>query len=221
MNNTQQIASRLHDLVRRHNRELVLEALVKALLGIVFSFFTFGFLFGVGWVVGWGVAGSFNLRPWHFGAFLAGVFFVVAAWSAWRQVDPLAGLPRLTDQQWLLTQLSLASPGLLYFSPRHALGGSGVLLLAGPSSVFQALGLWAYRLRTDRSLIEEAGRLLMACSATCPLAEIGTPAAALLLRRLALIKVVPQGNSTAFTVTEKGSKILSRAKVRKSRRATD
>jgi hypothetical protein len=90
-----------------------------------------------------------------------------------------------------------------------------VLLLAGPSSVFQALGLWAYRLRANRSLIEEAAQLLPECSASCPVEEIRTPAAALLLRRLALIKVVAQGDSPALMLTEKGSQILSRGKLRK------
>src|SRR6516165_667322 len=126
MSATPHIASRLQDLVHRHNREVVLEATLKAILGIVFSFFTFGFLFWLGWVVGWFVAGSLPLRAWHCGALLAGLFFVVALWSAWHQVDPLAGLQPLTDRQWFLTQLSLASPSLVYFSPRHALAGSAV-----------------------------------------------------------------------------------------------
>src|SRR6516164_9019113 len=141
MNRTAHIATRLRDLGRRHNRELAFDILLKASLGIVFSFFTFGFLFWLGWLCSWFVFGSFHLKPWQFGALVAGLFFTVAVWSAWCQVDPLAGLQRMSDEQWLLTQLSLASPGILYFSPRHVLAGAAVLLLAGPSSVFQALGL--------------------------------------------------------------------------------
>ena len=217
MNRTEPIATRLRDLVRRHNRELAFDILLKASLGIIFSFFTFGFLFWAGWLCGWFVFGSFLLKPWQFGAFVAGLFFIVAVWSAWRRVDPLAGLQRMTDEQWLLTQLSLASPDILYFSPRHALAGAAVLLLAGPSSVFQALGLWAHRLRADQALIEEAAQLLAECSASHPVEEIRRPLAALLLRHFDLIKVVPQGDSVALTVTRKGSKILSHEKLKKAK----
>ena len=217
MNRTEPIATLLQKLVRRHNRELAFDILLKASLGIVFSFFTFGFLFWAGWLCGWFVFGSFHLKPWQFGALVAGLFFTVAVWSAWCQVDPLAGLQRMSDEQWLLTQLSLASPGILYFSPRHVLAGAAVLLLAGPSSVFQALGLWAHRLRADQALIEEAAQLLAECSASCPVEEIRRPFAALLLRHFDLIKVVPQGDSVALTVTKTGSKILSRAKVKEAK----
>ena len=46
--NTSPIATRLRELVRRHNREFVWGAIVQALLGIAFSFLTFGFVFSVG-----------------------------------------------------------------------------------------------------------------------------------------------------------------------------
>jgi hypothetical protein len=217
MTTTAHIVGRLYGLVRGHNRELMFEILLRAFLGLVFSFFTFGFLFCLGWFFGWFVAGSLHLRPWQFGLLLAGLFFIVAVWSAWRQVDPLADLQPLTDEQWLLTQLSLASSNVLYFSPRHAVAGSAVLLLAGPRSVFQAFGLWTHRLRADRALIEEAAQLLRECTDTYPVQEIRQPAAALLLRHFALIKVVPQGASATLTLTEKGSKILSGAKGRKGK----
>jgi hypothetical protein len=205
-------------MVRRYNGELVYEAMVKAILGAVFSLFTFGFMFWIGWFFSWGVATSLSLEPWQCGALLAGVFFVVAAWSAWRQVDPMAGLERMTDRQWLLTQISLASPHLLYFSPRHALAGSAVVLLGGPSSMFQAIGIWAHRLRADQSLIEDAALLLTECSEPYPVEEARSVTAALLLRRLSLITVVACGHSAAFTLTEKGSKVLSKPGVKKRKR---
>jgi hypothetical protein len=152
---------------------------------------------------------------------LAGTFLVAAIWSAWRQVDPLAGLQRMTDQQWLLTQLSMVSPDVVYFSPRHALAGAAVILLAGPSSVFQAIGLWTYRMPADQPTIDAAARLLAKCETVCPIEEIRAPEPAFLLRRLALIKVVPQGNSTALTVTEKGSRIVGKVKGRKSKPAAE
>ena len=73
---------RLEDRVRRRNRELAGDAILKASLGVVFTLLTFGFIFWGGWVFGWLFARSFSLDPWQFSLILTGVFFVVAVWSA-------------------------------------------------------------------------------------------------------------------------------------------
>ena len=111
------IANRLQDMVRRYNRELTVDALGKSLLGVVFSFFTFGFVYCWAWFLGLFVASSLGLRSW-----LAGLFLVVATCSAWRHVDPMAGLPpRLSDRQELmLTLISRATVGTSYF--KHSRG---------------------------------------------------------------------------------------------------
>src|SRR5437660_1188795 len=95
------LVHRVNDLLRRRNRELAFEAALKASLGVLFTLVTYGVLFWMGWFVGVFIAGYLNLRPWQFGAILAGLFLVVAAWSAWRRVDPLAGLEPLSDRQLL------------------------------------------------------------------------------------------------------------------------
>jgi hypothetical protein len=212
MNGTPHIATRLQDLVLRYNRELALDAALKALLGVLFSFLVFGLLFWFGWFIGVFVARNFNLQAWQFGCLVSGLFLLAATWSAWRRVNPLAGLPRLTDRQLLLTLLSQASPDILYFSPRHATAGVAVLLIGGPANLFQALGVWAYRIRADAALIEAASRLLVECQEKCPVMRVAEPAAALLLRRLALIKIVLSGESSALTATDKGRAVLSGAK---------
>jgi hypothetical protein len=219
MSNTPPIAGRLRDMVGGYNRELAAEALGKALLGVVVSFFVFGFVFWCGWFVGFAVADSLNLEAWQFGALLSGLFLVVATWSAWRRVDPLAAVQPLSDRQLLLTLISQASPGLLYFSPRHATAGAAVVLIGGPANVFQALGIWASRIRADGPLLEEASRLVAACNGNCPIEEVREPVAALLLRRLGLIKVIPNGDSSAFTLTEKGLTVLGGAKARGRKRS--
>jgi ELWxxDGT repeat protein len=66
------------------------------------------------------------------------------------------------------------------------------------------IGIWAYRMRAEGPLVDEAARLLTLCEAACAPERIREPAAALMLRRLALIKVVPSGDSVVLTLTEKG-----------------
>jgi hypothetical protein len=219
MNVSLQLLQRIDDLVRRRNREIASEALLKAVLGIGFSIVVYGVLFWMGWFVGWFVAKYLNLHPWQFGALLSGLFFVVATWSAWRRVDPLADLKPMTKQQLLLTMISQASPGVLYFSPRHATAGAALILLGGPANVIEAFGIWAHRLRADSSLIEDAALLLAFCEAELPAEEVREPRAALLLRRLGLIKVVPRGDSAALALTDKGFSVAGGKPARRKRAA--
>src|SRR5205809_274820 len=93
------IADRLHEMVRRSNAELATQAALKAGLGLAFTFFTFGFVFWLSCFVGFFVAGVLKIPPWQFGVIVSGLFLIVASWSAWRRVDPLAGLRRLTDEE--------------------------------------------------------------------------------------------------------------------------
>jgi hypothetical protein len=211
VNTTPDIAARLQGLVRAYNRELALDAFLKALLGVVFSVFTFGFLFCVGWMVGFMIGGLMDLEAWQCGAILSGLFFVVAVWSAWRQVDPTSGLERLSDRQQWLTLITQAAPTIDYFSGRHAAAGAAVVLIGGPANVFRAFAIWGCRIRADASLIDEAAQLLAQCRANYPAEEVVEPAAAVLLRRLGLIKVVTDQDSAALALTRKGSAVLEAA----------
>ncbi len=214
-----ELVDRVDDMVRRRNRELAFDAALKVSLGIVFTIVTYGVLFWMGWFVGFFVAGYLKLHPWQFGAILAGLFFVVATWSAWRRVDPMAGLKPLSDRQLLLTLISQASPGLLYFSPRHATAGAAMILLGGPANVIEAFGIWAHRIRMGGSLLEDASRLLASCETEFPAGQVRELTAALLLRRLSLVKVVASGDSAALALTDKGFAVLSGAKAGRGKHA--
>src|SRR5262249_21294342 len=135
------------------------------------------------------------------------------SWSAWRHVDPMAGLPeRLSDEQELVhTLVSHAAIGTGYYNPRHAVAGFAVVLMGGPANILEAFGIWVSRIRANQSVIEEASCLLADCRADCPIEKVRVPAAVFLLKRLALIKVVPCGDSSAFALTAKGSAFLSKA----------
>jgi hypothetical protein len=211
MKNSAPITSRLQDLVRLHNRAIMLEVLAKTALGLVFTLLTFGFIFWVAWFAGFLLVSSLR-HAWLFAAAVTGIFLVVAIVSAWRRVDPLTGLEPLTDQQLLLTVMGQASGQFVYFSPRHASAGAALVLIGGPSSFLQALGAWTHRLRADESLMREAGSLLEGCLENCPIENVRKPAAAMLLKRLALIKTVRRGKSAVLALTEKGLKLLPRNK---------
>jgi hypothetical protein len=206
------IAERISRLVERRNRELASDAALKAGLGVAFSLLTFGVFFWFSWVIGFMVSALLSLYAWQFAAILTGLFFVVTVWSAWRRVDPLAELTPMTDEEWMLTMLSQATGAFLYFSPRHATAGAALILLGGPVAVFESLGIWAHRLPADPSLIEEAAKLLVRCDKELSAEEVRVPAAAFLLRRLALIKVVPHGESAALALTDKGFALHAKRK---------
>jgi hypothetical protein len=211
MKNTAQVVGRLTEVIRAHNREVRFEALLKASLGVIFSLVTFGFVFWVGWVAGFFFANYIGLDAAQFALFLTLMFLIVATWSAWRRVDPLAGLEPLSEQQLFLMVAAPAITGGVYFSPRHATAGAALVMIGGPAAVFQALGVWTHRIRADEELIQDATRLLAACKRNCPANQVRKLAAALLLRQLALIKTIPGDGSPALTVTAKGSALLAKA----------
>jgi hypothetical protein len=214
MKSTSHVSKRLYALATRYNRELWFEGVAKALLGVGFTLLVFGMLFWFWWVVGFFMAGSVGLEAGQFSTLVTGLFWIVAIGSAWQRVDPLAGLQPLSDRQRMLTLISQASPHLLYFSPRHATAGAALLLLGGPAKLLEAIGSWPYLLALSPSLVEKSACLLAACKANVPIDRVRDPHAALLLKRLALIKTVPMEESVALTLTEKGASLLSPAKAR-------
>lgn len=208
------LQDRLAEMVRSRNRELAGDALLKAAIGVVFSLLTFGFVFWFGWFFGIYFSRQLNLPAWQFGALFTGVFLVAATWSAWRRVDPLAGVAPLTDREWFLMMLSQAAGGLGYFSPRHASAGFAVVLIGGPAGIIEAFGVWAHRIRADAGVIEDAARLLDRCEPQLPIAQVHNLAAAFLLYRLALVKLIGQEEERVLRLTEKGLTIVSRSKKR-------
>jgi hypothetical protein len=206
MRSVSQIAERLQQMVRQRNRELATDAILKIVIGIVFCLLTFGFVFWVALFAGCGVSGFFGLDAWQLALIVTGVFFVAAVWSAWQRVNPLADLKPLTDRQMMLTLVSQASGDILYFSPRHATAGMALVLIGGPAGLFEGLGIWAHRLRASPAIVEEASELLAACRENLSTKKIKSPAGAVLLKRLALIKIVD--DSSALMLTQKGMKLL-------------
>jgi hypothetical protein len=214
MKKSSQLTERLAKMVQARNRELVGDALLKAGLGIVFSLLTFGFVFWTAWIVSFCYVSWLGMSAWQLAAIVTGVFFIVACWSAWRRVNPLAGLAPLTDSQRFLTELSHLSGGeFVYFSPRHASAGFALILIGGPANLVEAFGIWMHRLRADAEALDQAARLLPECRDGCSShLALRFGAGAILLHRLALIKMVPRDESAMFTLTDKGHSILGKAR---------
>ena len=187
------IVASIHDMVRRHNRELAIETLVRAVLGVAVSCVVFGMVFCLGWLIGPAVTPLLGLRAWHFAAILASVFVIVATWSAWRKVNPLAGLQPISDQEMLVMLISHAALDTPFLSPRHAVAGVAVVLIGGPASVLQSIGAWAWRIRTSGPMIEQAASLLAACQTNLPIEDVRVPAAALMLKLLRVMESLAAG----------------------------
>lgn len=217
MTNSSKLVHRLTGIVHTRNRELLVDAGIKAALGIAFSFFTFGILYWFGWVLGFAFAYRLNLEAWQFGAIFSGTFFVAAIWSAWRRVDPLADLAPPNAAQDIIRLITHAAGGV-YFSPRYATAGAALVLLGGPANVFEALGIWAHRLCVEPGSVEAAARLLEECDPPLPFDRIRDLQAAVLLKRLALVKAVPHGESHALTLTDKGRGNLAKRNSSPTRR---
>jgi hypothetical protein len=179
---------------------------------------TFGLFYWGAWYHSLFVARYVGLDAWQLGAILTGLFVLAASWSAWRRVDPLADLARLSDQDLMLTMISGAAGGLGYFSPRHALAGFAVVLIGGPASMFEAVGIWAHRLPADPGLIESAARLLVSCQTEVQPLTLHNVSGASLLHRLALVKIVPCDQTKGVMPTQKGRDMRPAASKPKARR---
>jgi len=197
-----------HPAGSARNRELAFEALVGAIMGLLVTAFIFGAIAGLAWLATFFIGTPLGLDRSAFALGVAALFLLVAVVSAWRRVDPLAGLTPMTDRQLMLTLISLGSPHLLYFSPRHATAGAAAVILGGPASLCEALGTWAHRLRWNRAMVREAARLLERSRDACPADAIGDARAGLLLKRLALVKTIERGGAPALTATERGREVL-------------
>lgn len=209
MSKATQIVDRLARRVQARNRELAMDAALKAALGFAFSAITFGILFWFGWVLGFMFGRLLHLDPWQFGVIFSGVFCVAAVWSAWQRVNPLADLEPPSDRFQMLRIIAHAA-GSVYFSPRYATAGAALVLIGGPASLIETLGIWAHRIRVDTPLVESAARLLERCEPPLPVEELNDLHAAFLLKRLALLKLVPREESHALALTDKGHALLPR-----------
>lgn len=201
---------RIGRLIAQRNRELSLQAGVELVLGVIFTIVVFGVVFWIAYL-----AGFFCLsfwRPMNFALIVTGIFAVVAVCSAWRQVDPFANVMPLTEGQEFRQDLaqSLGYAAGVPVVTRGSLAGFGSVFIGGPANVFDAISTWRHRLPAGGTLRRSAAELLESARNGIDLEQISDPAAALLLHRLALVRVVPTSkHSSRLELTQKGLDTLT------------
>jgi hypothetical protein len=206
------IAGRLLRRVLERNRELALEAAIEAAMGILFTVLTSGAVFCITWFVCITLAGG--RFPASTGALIVtglivtGLFVLVSVVSAWRHVDPFAGLKPMSDAQHLMFAVSGMVDGYVHMN-RHTVAGLAAVLMGGPVNLAGALRSWLHRLPTDPVVIGLAAHILGSCRPEIDLKQVPSCVpAVILLRRLNLI--VPRGDSTVITLTERGRDVVGK-----------
>lgn len=196
-------------LVAAGNREIAFEAAIELTTGVAYCLVVFGLVFVILWVqlslITLRVAG----QAWWIALAVAGLFFLVSFFEAWRRVDPFEGVRRLEDWQVVLTEMSLLSPSLLYFSPRHASAGLAFVLISGPQNLISAVASWRTRLPSEPHVLDAAAALLESAPRRPRADRVESPASAVLLHRLGLIKARPGADAPAIEPTQKGLDVLA------------
>lgn len=201
------VAGRLLRHVQAYNRKLMLEATIDAVMGILFTTITSGVVFCIAWFVCISLGG--RRFPASTVALCAtGIYFLVSAISAWRHVDPFAGLKPMSEAEHLLLAASSMVDVYVHMN-RHTVAGLSLIMMGGPVNLVSALGSWLHRLPADATSIEQAVEILCACHPEVDLKKFkSSMPAAVMLRRLNLI--VPRGESTLVKQTEKGRDIVGK-----------
>ena len=183
----------------------MIETTIEAATGILFTALTSGVIFCIVWFVCVSLGGRrFPASTVALGA--TGIFVLVSAVSAWRHVDPFAGLKPMSNADHLLFAVSSMVDGYVHVN-RHTVAGLASVLMGGLVNLVSALGSWLHRLPTDPLVIDQAAGILSACRPEVDLKQVNSSMhAAVLLRRLNLI--VPRSDSTFVTLTEMGRDIV-------------
>jgi hypothetical protein len=195
------ITSRLLRRIEARNYELMTEMAIEAGMGVLFTALTSGVLFCVAWFVCAAIGGrAFPTTTVALG--ITGLYVAVSAVSAWRHVDPFAGLAPMSDAD----RLAFAVSGYAYFKG-HSVAGLAAVLMGGPVNLVGALRSWLHRLPTDPMLVAQAAEILSACRPEVDLKNVrSSGSAAVLLRQLNLI--VPRVDTTIVALTERGREVV-------------
>jgi hypothetical protein len=199
------IAGRLLRRIQARNRELLLEAAIEAGMGVLFTALTSAVVFCIAWFV-CSSFGGFRFPAWTAALAVTAIYVLVSAISAWRQIDPFAGLTPMSDAQHLAIAVSSVLDGYVHIN-RHTVAGLAAILMGGPLNLVSALRTWLHRLPTGPALIDQAVDILSSCRPDVDLKKSRLNArAAVLLRRLNLI--VPRADATVLALTEKGRDLV-------------
>ncbi len=199
----------IRQLVAERNHQLGVEAAVEAGLGLLFSAIVFGGVFWTTWLIFFFVFFS-TQRATLIAAIVTGVFAAVSTISAWRRVNPFAGVAPLTGAEEVQEQVAL---GLGYVTgfpvvTRRSLAGAAAVLIGGPANLFEAWSTWRHRLPAGDRLLHEAAITFEEADRGLDLHSVRDPAAVNVLHRLGLIRTEVTGRDTVtIRLTQKGEDV--------------
>lgn len=196
-------------LARQARFEDLFGASFQIITGAIVSAVVFGPILLLTWLalrkhLPWGPP-----APLLVAAGLTASVFLLCLFGASRQVDPFGDLPRLEPWKKRLMAKSSRKFNMLVLHPRALLAGAAMIVLSGPDSLVRGVQEWRHRLRANGSTIRAAAALL-AASPQRPCADtLEVPQAAMLLRRLGLVKAIPDGQTLRIARTRRGEELLA------------
>jgi len=201
----------IESIIRNHNADARTEAWTKLVLGAVFTLF-FSFMI-------WGV--SFFMLLLFVGGkavisgslLITAIFLGVTVWSAWKRVDPLAGLdpdslgPRLPVGVGYALAGSVG--GLATGLRRQSLAGAAWFLISGPTSILEGWKALGRSLPSDPGTVSECMELLEESKGGLRTDRVRSPRAYSILSTLGLVKIdQDEEGNLLVRPTEKGRAYL-------------
>jgi len=196
------------------------QAAAEGISGVIFTLLIFFGVFWISWLVMFIFVNlSMKAATWAALSVMV-VFAAVSVWTAWKKIDPLAGMrpydaaDAAADAATMVTSLTLG-PVMFRFN-RFSSAGFALLLISGPSNLLEALATW--RGRIPEGDIEDVSRraasLLMACGEEgieSTAIDAQDTSAVVLLRTLGLAKLRQPDMRTRILwlkTTQKGRDLL-------------
>lgn len=149
-------ASIVQSALADHNRDYTTRAFAAAFMGAATALAIYAFILITCWVL------SFTLRFDHWFWIATGIFtlfMLVGAWSSRRGIEPLVNVGPLTDVDIGAAVATYAATGMIA-SPRHTVAGAADLIMHGPRSLLESIGLWRSRISASPGDVAAATSVL-------------------------------------------------------------
>ncbi len=193
-----ELSGRLRTMLENHNRDVLVDVVVRALLGGFWTLATFGAIFAASWLLV-----NFT-AAWA----ITAIYAAVASWTAWRQGDPwnlLAPISRVHSAMHDFENLLAAGTRTPRSRPRET-ALRAMVLVAGPDSLIRAWRSYKRVLPQDPQISEAAAEILAECPQMVAVDLDGR--ACLLLARLGLIAVeADEDGDLHMDLTTKGRRL--------------
>ena len=203
---TAKLAKRIARLAAKADKQCTVDAAVELGMGLGTGLLIFGGIFAFAWVLTFG-QGALGLGATTYAFGVMMIFVIATGLSAWQRVDPIRDVSPPTNREKAIAMVA-RSAKIGDFSPRHASAGFAAFLLGPAEGVFSSIGTWRSRINPSESECVAAARLLEAVGSELPASEVEDIPAAILLRRLRLIRAESRGADQFLLVSDRGESLL-------------